>query len=189
MSTPAPVTEDERQRMRDMHAAGQSLTAISKALGRSKATVGKHCAAMGLQFDTSRTAPATEVKVASNRERRARSISRLYDRVDKIMDRLEADQFKAVGFSREGYAVVTPIDADAIPATDERALLGMAVNALNGAARLEAVDVSHNDRSEAKGMLGALMAGFQQSYAQLSHAGGTPAARLAERDASDPEDD
>lgn len=179
-----PLTDHERERIRELHDQGKSLTGIARELGRAKSTVGKAADAMGLSWDTSRTAPATQVKQASNRERRATAVQRLYTRAERILDRLDADVFKAVGFSKDGYAKVTEIAADAIPGAEERALAGMAVNLLNAAARLEAVDAGHTDNTEAKGILGRLDEAMQAAYGQLSHTS-SASTRLPDPDATD----
>ena len=178
-----PLTATELDTIRTRHAEGKSLRSIAVELGRAPTTIGTHAKRMGLSWDAGRTAAATEAKQASNRERRARLIARLYDRADKIMDRLEADQFKYVG-EFEGRAIITRLDADAIPGKEERALGGMVVNMLAGAARLEAVDQGTSGAEKAKGILGAFAVDLQAAYGQLSHTGSSPTAQavLAETD-------
>jgi hypothetical protein len=168
------LTPAELDRIRAGHAAGKSLRAIAADLGRSPSAVGRYARDMGLAWGTERTAAATAAKQASNRERRAELVTRLYDRADKIMNRLDAPQFKLVGLDKDGYARTNRVDADAIPGAEERALTGMVVNLLAGAARLEAVDAQGNGAAEAKGILGALSESLQAAYGQLSHTGGTP---------------
>lgn len=174
------ISDDEREQIRAGHAAGKSCNEIARELGRSASTVSRAARDLGLSWDASRSAAATEAKQASNRARRARLVQRMYDRADKIMDRLEADQFKLVGVSKDGLAHTNVIDADAIPGAEERALFGMVVNALNGAARLEAVDAADSGAAEGKGILGQLDTALQGMYAQLSHAGSTPTAQQVE---------
>lgn len=174
------ITDDERQAIRDGHAAGKSCNEIARELERSASTVSRAARELGLSWDTSRSAAATEAKQASNRARRARLVARMYDRADAIMDRLEADQFKLVGVSKDGLAHTNLIDSDAIPGAEERALFGMVVNALNGAARLEAVDAADAGATEGKGILGRLDEALQATYAQLSHTGNTPTAQAVE---------
>lgn len=174
------ITDDERDLIRAGHAAGKSCNELARELGRSASTVSRAARELGLAWDASRTAGATEAKQATNKARRARLVSRMYDRADTIMDRLEAEQFKLVGVNKEGYAHTNVIDADAIPGTEERALFGMVANALNTAARLEAVDATENGASEGRGILGKLDEALAGAYAQLSHAGSTPTAQQVE---------
>lgn len=167
-------TQAELDAIKAGHAAGKSLREIAAELGRSASATGKHARAMGLGWDASRTAAATEAKQASNRERRAALVGRLYGRAERIMDRLEADHYKVVGMDKDGYARTNRVDADAIPAHDERALSGIVVNLLAGAARLEAVDATHAGAAEARGIIGALQDGLQAAYGQLAHTGELP---------------
>lgn len=182
MPNPNPVTPDEVDRIKALHAAGKSCNGIARELGRAPSTVATHARALGLSWDAGRTAAATEAKVASNRDRRAKLISRLYDRADKIMDRLDAETFKYVGLDKDGRARTNVIDADAIPGSEERALFGMVHNALATAARMEAVDAGMAGNTEARGILGNLSDALQHAYGQLSHAGGTPTADDLERE-------
>lgn len=162
------LTPSEHRLIRERHEAGDSCNAIARTLGRSASTVSRYAREAGLVWDASRTAPATEAKQASNRERRANLVHRLYNRADTILDRLEADQFKYVGESW-GKAVVTEIPRDAIPGAEERALTGMVVNTLVAAARLEQVDAGQDGNTEAKGILGALTDSLHAAYGQLAH--------------------
>ena len=182
---PAPMTDTERQQIVALHAEGLSCTAIAKRLGRATSTISRVAPSLGITWDRAgQTAAAAEAVALSNRERRAKAVRRLYDRAERVLDRLDADQFKVVGFDRDGYARVTPVDADAIPGTEERALSGMAVNLLVAAARLEQVDAAHSDTSEAKGILGNLQDALGAAYASLSHTS-SPSVHLPETDAGD----
>lgn len=169
MSKPPPMSAAEHERVRQLHAEGSSLSAIARELGRSPSTISRWAKAQGLSWDAAQTAQATHVKQTSNRDRRAQTIGRLYDRAAVILDRLEAKQFKVVGFDRNGRAKVTHIDSDAIPGNEERALSGMAVNLLVAAARLEAVDAGHANTAEAKGILGGLQDALAAAYGSLAH--------------------
>lgn len=188
MSKANALTDADRERIAQLHQAGQSAGYIARDLGRARSTVTRAAKAMGLTWDAAQTAAATEVKQASNRERRAAAVQRLYTRAERILDRLDADTFKLIGLDKYGNARTNHIDADAIPGAEERALAGMAVNLLTAAARLEAVDAATTQGSEAKGILGALGDALQGAYGQLAHTGGTATAEDVERDLdTDPE--
>ena len=168
MPAPNPLTPTERERIRELHTAGQACNAIARELGRSPSTVSRAAKAMGLTWDATSTAAATERKQASNRDRRAASIGRLYDQADRLLDRLDKPTYKLVGMDKDGYARTNVIDQDAIPAADVRALHASAVNLLNTAARLEAVDAGHTNAGEARGILGALDDALQAAYGSLA---------------------
>lgn len=177
-----PLTDADRERIRQLHADGRSCSGIARELGRAPSTISRAAKAMGLSWDTTKTEQATQVKQASNRERRARLVSRLYDRAERIMDRLDADTFKYVGLDKDGRARTNHIDQDAIPGTEERALSGMTVNLLVAAAKLEAVDAGQANDAEARGILGNLQDALHAAYGQLAHAGGTPTAQALDQD-------
>jgi DNA-binding CsgD family transcriptional regulator len=176
MAKPPGLTDAERARIATLHATGKSCNAIARELGRSASTISRYARDNNLEWGITRTAAAVQANVATNRERRGRLVSRLYDRADKIMDRLDKEQFKLVGLDKDGYARTNIIEADAIPGAEERALTGMVVNLLAGAARMEAVDAGQAGNAHARGILGALQDSLQSAYGQLAHTGGTPTA-------------
>jgi len=178
------LTPTERDTIKALHGQGKSCRAIAGELGRSPSAVSRAAADMGLAWDAGRTAAATEAKVATNQARRAAMILRLYNRCDRIMDRLDAERFKLVGMDKDGYARTNEIDRDAIPGTEERALFGMVVNGLQAAARLEQVDAAQMNTGDAKGILGGLQEALHSAYGQLAHTGSpTATATEAELDA------
>lgn len=175
------LTPQERDQIKAHHEAGTGCNAIAKAMGRAPSTIAKAAKDMGLAWDSSRTAHATEAKQAGNQARRAALVSRLYDRCDRIMDRLDSPTFKLVGMDKDGYARTNVVDQDAIPGAEERALFGMVVNGLVAAARLEQVDAGAVNSTEAKGILGNLSEALHSAYAQLAHTD-TPTAADVERE-------
>lgn len=177
-----PLTAAERERIKVLHEQGETCGAIARDLGRATSTVARAAKDMGLAWVTDRTEAATKAKQASNRERRADLVRRMYDRADRIMDRLDAPHYKLVGMDKNGNARTNLVDADAIPGTEERALFGMVINALGAAAKLEAVDAAATGAGEAKGILGRLDDALQAAYGQLAHTGGTPTAEALERE-------
>jgi transposase-like protein len=68
-----PVTDDDRRRIAELHAQGNSRNAIAEAIGRSGRTVSRICAEHDppLTFERTRTAAATEAKKADGAARRA----------------------------------------------------------------------------------------------------------------------
>lgn len=184
MAAANPMTDTELEQIRRAHAEGKSLHATARDLGRAVSTVRRAGMRMNLSWATgsARTAAATAATAASNRDRRVLLVQRMYGRAEKIMDRLEGDQFKLTATDTHGRAVVTSIDADAIPGHEERALFGMAINALAAAAKLEAVDASDNGAEAARGILGGLADALQSAYGQLGHTGGTPTADAVEQE-------
>lgn len=66
-----PITDHDRDQVRQLHAQGKNRNAIAREIGRAQSTVSKIARELGLTFDRSRTAKATEAKVADAKERRA----------------------------------------------------------------------------------------------------------------------
>lgn len=66
-----PITDGERDRIRHLHAAGTTRNDIARDLGRSPATVSKVCVELGLTFDRTAVAAATEARKADAASRRA----------------------------------------------------------------------------------------------------------------------
>lgn len=184
MAAATPMNDAELEQIRRDHAAGKSLTATARDLGRAVSTVRQAGIRMGLSWSagSSRTAAASAARQLSNRDRRTALVSRMYGRAEKIMDRLEADQFKLTVTDGWGKAHVNSVDSDAIPGHEERALFGMAINALAAAAKLEAVDAADNGAAAAKGILGNLADALQSAYGQLAHTGGTATTEEVERE-------
>lgn len=182
---PPRFTDAERDQLRQLHAAGKSCNAIARELGRSPSTISRVARELDLPWASTRTETAVAAHVASSRERRAKLVERLYTRADRIMDRLDAPTFKLVGMDKDGNARTNVVDADAIPGAEERALFGMVMNALNTAAKMEAVDSGHTSADEGRGIIGALDDALQHAYGQLAHAGGTPTAREVEAELDD----
>lgn len=74
-----PITDAERQRIAELHAAGKSRNDIATEIGRSAAVVSKVAGQLGLSFDRSATKAATAAKVADARAKRAEEMQALLD--------------------------------------------------------------------------------------------------------------
>ncbi|MGP4019968.1 helix-turn-helix domain-containing protein [Saccharopolyspora sp. 5N708] len=70
MTASRPVTEQERERVRELHAQGKTRNAIAKIMGRSPGTISTIARELGLAFDRSATAAASAAKAADNKARR-----------------------------------------------------------------------------------------------------------------------
>lgn len=133
-----PVTDDERASIKDGHAAGKSLNAIAKDLGRPASTVASVAAKQGITFDRSSTEKATQAKVRDNRARRAGLISALYDIAEDEVAYLRQVGPYALTEVSAGQAVDYLIAR--LPAQDRRALVSSIAAAAQSAIRLEQVD-------------------------------------------------
>jgi hypothetical protein len=71
MAAGRSLTDADRDRVRELHAAGLSRNAIAREIKRSQATVTKLAAELGLSFDRRRTRAATAAKQDDAKARRA----------------------------------------------------------------------------------------------------------------------
>ncbi|GAA0638141.1 hypothetical protein GCM10010174_69980 [Kutzneria viridogrisea] len=83
-----PLTEQDRQRVRELHAQGLTRNEIGRAIGRSASTVSKLAKELGLTFDRSKTRAATEAKVADAKSRRAALALNLLGDAERIREQL-----------------------------------------------------------------------------------------------------
>lgn len=67
-----PLTDNDRDLVRQLHEAGLARNDIAREIGRSPSTVSKLAKELGLSFDRSKTQVATAAKVADAKARRAR---------------------------------------------------------------------------------------------------------------------
>ena len=81
-------TTDDEQTLRQLHADGITLTAIAKHLGRDKGSVSRKAAKMGLTWDRSATAAATQAKVLDAKARRAQLKLNLLDDATRLREQL-----------------------------------------------------------------------------------------------------
>ncbi|GAA3737560.1 hypothetical protein GCM10022239_11610 [Leifsonia bigeumensis] len=71
MASLRPWTPEDDATLRRLHGSGMALHSIAKAMKRSKDTVAKHAVPLGLDFDRTATAVATEAAKKDAKARRA----------------------------------------------------------------------------------------------------------------------
>jgi hypothetical protein len=159
-----PVTQEDHDRVRELHAQGLSRNAIAAAMGRSGRTVSRIAARLGLTFDREQVRAATEAKKADARARRAALALALLDDVDQLRARLHVP-YVVYQFDREGN-LVTGVLAQP-PARDQRDLMMAIGAAIDRSLRLDEYDADPG-LDAAKSMLGALARGLGAAYDQLN---------------------
>lgn len=163
----APITDADRERVRELHAEGLARNAIAAKMGRSQAAVSKIAKALGLDFDRSRTAAATEAKVLDARARRAQLMHDLLDDANRLRRQLwEPTTIYSFGGKDNTYNS-KPVDRP--PFKDQRDIMGAASLAITASLRLDEHDTAGAEG--AKSMLGALATGLQVAYDQLQPEG------------------
>lgn len=132
------VTDEERAEIRRLHAEGHGRNEIARRVGRGKRTVSRVAEDLGLSFDRTATAIATEAKVIDARARRARIMEQLYDVIEADLTYLKKPDGYVLVEVSAGKAV--PFGAERLPAQDRRALITGISTAITAASRLEALE-------------------------------------------------
>src|ERR1700754_2319171 len=111
-----PVTDEDRQRVAQLHAEGESRNAIAKELRRSGRTISRIAADLGLEFDRERTRVATEARKDDARSRRAALSLALIIDADRLRQQLwQRAHYVAHGgkeFERADWTMDEPTFAD-----------------------------------------------------------------------------
>lgn len=138
MAKPDPISDDDKRRVRDLHAAGESRNAIAEAIGRSGATVSKIAKELGLSFNREGVKAATEAKVADAKARRAALMLDLLEDAQKLRKRLWVDttyiDHGGRDFTKAEWTQPEPTAADKLK------LIQAASTAINSSLRLDERD-------------------------------------------------
>jgi hypothetical protein len=155
---PAALPDNFERRLRALHRNGNSRNAIAQKLGVSPSTVTNHCKRLGLNFERNETAAAVAAHQVDLRARRVAILARLYDRIEKNLDRLEADGYTyslVLPGGAESAAYIAQQTDDDPPSGDERNHMSTVTGYLAAATKLEAVD-SNSGESDAASLLSRL---------------------------------
>lgn len=159
-----PVTDAERDRVRELHGQGKTRNDIAKIMGRSPGTVSTIARELGLAFDRSATAAATHAKQADNKARRAELSEELLRRAGELLGMIDEPHIVYAFGGPEN--IYNEHQLDRPPTSDIRNLMQSASIALQRHADLERID-SGSQAEDARSMLGSLAAGLQAAYDQL----------------------
>lgn len=166
-----PVTDETRAQVRQLHSEGHGRNEIARRLDRSPRTVSVLCEEMGLDFDRTHTAVATEARKVDARARRVALIERAYTRAEHLFGRLETADQDGFKYTATTGAGIQTVRLDHVPGIEEKAVAGSISQYLSTAARLEAVD-NNGGADEAKSMLGQLAAGLTAAYEAMNEGDG-----------------
>ncbi|MGW3442187.1 helix-turn-helix domain-containing protein [Streptomyces sp. NPDC001076] len=135
MGSANPVTDEERQRVRELHAAGKGRNEIATELGRSGRTISEIAKGLGLSFSrASEVRQATEIRQADLADRRAALAQRLQDVAERELEKVNQPHLywdwggKEHDFDTYEASEPTP--------TDKRALLGVVATAIDRSLKL-----------------------------------------------------
>jgi ribosomal protein L17 len=165
-----PVTDEDRENVRRLHAAGLPRNAIAREIGRSGSTVSKIADSLGLTFDRAETtAVATAARSADLAARRIAFADRLHDIAEREADKLSAPTlYWAWGGKDHKYA--ERLQSEPSP-TDRRAIMSTLATALDRSLKL--VPPKDDAAAESRSVIGDLMAGLARDYAER-HGGPPP---------------
>lgn len=130
-----PVTDAERERVRELHAAGKGRNEIAELLGRSGRTVSAIAKDFGLTFARAdQVRVATQVRQADLADRRAALAQRLQDVAERELEKLTQPHtyFDWGGKDHEFDTYEAP---EPTPA-DKRALMGVVATAVDRSMKL-----------------------------------------------------
>jgi hypothetical protein len=162
-----PITDTERDQVRQLHAAGRGRNEIALELDRSAGIITKIARELGLSFDRAATQAATAAKVADAKARRSRLMLDLLNDAEKLRQQLFAPcKVHAFGGKDNTFAQAR---LDRPPFRDQRDIVQAVSVAVNASLRLDLHD-GDPGVEEARSMIGALAAGLQVAYEQMQGA-------------------
>lgn len=149
----APLTDNDRDLVRQLHAAGAARNDIAREIGRSPSTVSKLAKELGLSFDRTKTAVATAAKVNDAKARRAQLQLDLLGDAERLRRQLweECEYIDHGGkdFNEARWTQPEPSSADKLK------LMQAAKLALDGSLRLDQHDGDGSNETVGS-LLGAL---------------------------------
>lgn len=135
MGSAKPVTDEERERVRQLHAEGKGRNEIAKILGRGGRTISDIAQALGLAFGrAAEVRQATEIRRADLADRRAALAQRLQDVAERELEKVNQPHVyfdwggKDHDFDTHEAPEPTP--------SDKRALLGVVATAIDRSLKL-----------------------------------------------------
>ncbi|MFI6534172.1 helix-turn-helix domain-containing protein [Nonomuraea sp. NPDC050547] len=159
-----PVTDQERDQIRDLHAQGLGCNEIARQIGRNRWTVSTHAKAMGLSFDRARTREATAARAADNAATRAQLASDLLADAARLRAQLwEPCTIHSFG-GRDNVYNEHPVDEP--PFRDKRDIMSTVGVAVEKALRLTDYD-ANSGASEARSMLSSIAEALEVAAANL----------------------
>lgn len=154
-----PVTDEDRERVRELHALGLGRNEIAREMNRGTRTVSVIAAALNLTFDRTRTEEATRARMADLAEKRAILAEALTDDALRLTQQMwQPTVIYNFGGKDNTYA---SRDVPEPPAADKRQLMTAAGVALDRSLRLVPV-VDDAATDAARSMLGSLAEGIRR---------------------------
>lgn len=152
-----PVTEEEQDEIRRLHAEGCGRNEIARRIGRGPRSVSEFAARMGLTFDRTATEAATKARMADLAERRAILAEALHSDAERLTEQLWQP---AIVFNIGGKDnTFTKEDVDEPPADAKKNLMAAAGMAIDRSLRL-VPPTDDSGEGAARGLIGDLITGL-----------------------------
>ncbi|MFE7762949.1 helix-turn-helix domain-containing protein [Streptomyces sp. NPDC057438] len=148
-----PLTEEDLETLRQLHADGFGRNEIARQLGCSPATVTNWAQRLDLSFDRTSTRAAVDARQIDLKDQRQQAQQRLMNFFNEQLDRVES-RYLLTGFKATGEVAAQWLDLP--PAKETKDLTTAAMQALNGALKLAQVDAGDAGRENARGLLQSL---------------------------------
>ncbi|MGV9282128.1 helix-turn-helix domain-containing protein [Streptomyces sp. NPDC003730] len=159
-----PVTPEELQQIRELHAQGKGRNEIARTIGRSLRTVSVYAAKMDLSFDRTMTEEATRARKADLEERRVILAEALQGDAERLSSQMwEPAKVFNIGGKDNTY---TEHDVDEPPADAKKSLMAAAGIAVEKSLKLVPPEVDEANVEAARSMLGSLADGLSRLAAQ-----------------------
>ncbi|MBP0456241.1 helix-turn-helix domain-containing protein [Streptomyces montanisoli] len=167
---PRPITDQDREQVRTLHAQGKSRNEIARELKRSPSTVSKIARALDLTFDRAgEVAVATEVRRADLAARRATLALGLQGDAEQLRAQLFAPCTVGEFAGREGDWHTADLDRPRFG--DQRQIIGSVQTAVSTSLRLAPAEGGEG-AEQVRSMLGALGEALTQAAADDPDDGG-----------------
>ncbi|MCX5197215.1 hypothetical protein OOK31_25510 [Streptomyces sp. NBC_00249] len=154
-----PVTAEELDELRHLHAQGLSRNEIARRLDRGQRTVSVYAARLGLSFACTVTEEATRVRKAQLEEKRVILADALTDDALRLSAQVwEPTTIHSFGGKDHTY---NSQDINEPPAADKRALMAAATAAAAQSVRL-VPPAEDSGAADARSMLGRLFSGLAE---------------------------
>ncbi|MET7450671.1 helix-turn-helix domain-containing protein [Streptomyces sp. NPDC005574] len=151
-----PIDDDDRRRVRELHAAGKSRNDIAREIRRSPSTVSKIAAAFEppLTFDrAAEVAAATAVRTADLADRRAALALALHNDAERLRAQLWQPTVYGEFAGKDGKWQQVHLDQPRF--ADQRQIIGATATAIQQSLRLAPVEGGEGSE-QVRSMLGAL---------------------------------
>lgn len=167
-ATPRPVTEEDEEQVRLLHAEGLSRNEIARRMKRSGRTITVIAQDLGLSFDRTATEEATRARSADLAEKRTILAEALIEDAMRLTEQMWAPSIIYNFGGKENTYEERPVDEP--PADGKRQLMAAAGAAIDRSLKLAPPVVSTGEE-DAKSMLGKIMGGLATVWNEQQAAG------------------